>query len=363
MPRHSNAQEDDIVFEDLHGVSADDDLTLEVDLDAEGDDDGITGRTRTSSGDGTATGDEDDFDDEARQRGQSDDDDNDPDGRDDGDRFSKKFDQRLKREQRAKRRERQRAEAAEAENARLQAELRKQKKQRTSGEAEDIDKRITDIEADLEQAFEDGDTKKQVRLTSQLSDAKAEKIAARFVDDDDDDDDQTQQPPRGRQRNELAEDWIDSHSDWYDKRGFSRVTRIAKEIDREVFDDGFDPQDEEYYDELNSRLMEQVPELFDEDGNPDPDGMKDRRASGRRGRTKQRDDGAGRKEKRSRSTVASADDSSRDSAPRRGNSSKVELNSTDFENMRRFGLDPKDPKQVKEYALNKRQVEMEEANG
>ena len=356
MPRHTNAQEDDIVFEDLHGVTDDADLTMEVDLDSSGDDDGIT---RTSSSDGTATGDDDDFDDDpSSTRSRGSDDEDDADRGDDG--FSKKFDARLKREQRAKRRERQRAEQAEAENARLQNELRRQKKQanRASGD-DDIDQRISTTESELEQAFEDGDTKRQVRLTRQLSDLSAEKLAARYVDDDDDD--QTQMQSRSPTRNDLADDWVDSHSDWYGQRGYARLTRIARDIDKDVHADGFDPQDDEYYDELNSRLMEQVPELFDEDGNPDPDGMKERRASGRRD-GRRRDGGADRKDKRSRSTVASADDASRDSNQNRNrNSSKVELNQTDFENMRRFGLNPKDPKQVREYALNKRQVEMEDS--
>ena len=92
--------------------------------------------------------------------------------------------------------------------------------------------------------------------------------------------------------------------------------------------------------------------MFDEDGEPQAPPAKNRRQS----RKRRRDKDTGK-----RSPVAAADDGSRDST-RRKNTGKVELGAEEMANMRRFGLDPTDPKVVKEYALNKRQADLEEAS-
>lgn len=355
MPRSNASSDDDIIFEDLHGVSDDENTTMEVDLDAK-EGEGITRHARTSSDDGESTGYAEDFGD--IDYGTDDDvtinDDSDDGGEDDttGDRFSKKFENRLKREQRAKRKEREGREQAERENARLRKQLKKSRKTDTEAEDRDRVKQIESIEADLEEAVEAGDSKKQVRLTSQLTDAKAERIAARYTVNDDDDDDLVEDDSRSTSsppvQNELVSEWKDTHGDWYGRKGFERQTRLANRIDREVFSEGFDPSEEDYYEELDRRLKEKVPDVFNDEGDPDT------RTTNRRAQKQPRRD-------KGRSPVASADDASRDSAPRQQNmGTKVSLGAREFDNMRRFGLDPKNPAHVKEYALNKRQADAEE---
>ena len=347
-----SAEPDEIVFEDLHGVTDEESGTLEIDLDAK-DDTGITRRARTSTDEGTPTGDEDfdAIDYGSGKTPRADDGDDGNKGDEDTqprDKFSKKFEDRLERERRAKRREAKARADAEAENARLRAQLKKAKSSGGSDKIADLDRQVADIEAQLEQAIEKGETKEHVRLTSQLTDLKAEKIAARYTADDDSDDDLGEPAARtsASPRNELVGEWKDTHSDWYGRGGFERQTRLANRIDREVFADGYSPDDEEYYEELNRRLQEKMPEMFDDDsGSVSRDERGQRRAK--------RDKG--------RSPVAAADDASRDSAPRKPTGNKVELGPVEFANMRRFGLDPKNPAHVKEYALNKRQADAEEA--
>lgn len=343
MPRQQQTEE--IVFEDLHGESENDDTTVEVDLD--GDDGGsITHKARTSTEMGDPTGDGDGGDpgpiDYSSPEG---DDDGEPGEGDKGDdRFSKKFEKRLDREQRAKRRERERADTAEAENTRLRKQLAKKRGSSNEDKGRDLDRQIDVLEADLTEAIEKGDTKQHVRLNGQLTDLKAEKIALKYVVDDDDDDgldDTPSAPPR----NNLADEWMDTHADWYGKKGFLRQTRLANRLDKEVHADGYRPSDEDYFEELDLRLREAAPELFDEDGDPAPP----------KGNRRRRQEGDGKP----RSPVAAADDASRQAASRT-NPNKVDLGPVEFANMRRFGLDPNNKDHLREYALNKRQTDAEE---
>lgn len=343
MPRQQ--QTEDIVFEDLHGDAEADDSTVEVDLDGE-DGGSITHKARTSTEDGEPTGGNDGA---SIDYGDTSGDDDADDGGEPGegdrgdDRFSKKFEKRLDREQRAKRRERDRADTAEADNARLRKQLAKKRGSSNEDKGRDLDRQIDQLEVDLTEAIEKGDTKSHVRLNGQLTDLKAEKIALKYVPEDDDDDgldDSPATPPR----NNLADEWMDDHSDWYGKKGFLRQTRLANRLDKEVHADGFRPSDEDYFEELDNRLREAAPELFDDDGDPAPPPRKTQR---------QRRDG------KPRSPVASADDASRNSNPRT-NPNKVDLGPIEFANMRRFGLDPNNKDHLKEYALNKRQTDAEE---
>jgi hypothetical protein len=196
----------------------------------------------------------------------------------------------------------------------------------------------------LTEAIEKGDTPAHVRLNGQLTDLKAERIALKYVVDDGDDDGLDDPPATPPRNTELADEWMDTHSDWYGKKGFLKQTRLANRLDKEVHKDGFRPTDEDYFEELDLRLREAAPELFDEDGDPAPPprNQQHRQAGGK-----------------PRSPVAAADDASRNSNPR-GNPNKVDLGPIEFANMRRFGLDPNNKDHLKEYALNKRQTDAEE---
>ncbi len=340
MPRQQQTEE--IVFEDLHGESENDDTTVEVDLD--GDDGGsITHKARTSTEQGEPTGDGSDPGPIDYSSPEGDDDGDAGEGDKGDDRFSKKFEKRLDREQRAKRRERERADTAEADNVRLRKQLAKKRGSSTEDKGRDLDRQIDTLTADLTEAIEKGDTTSHVRLNGQLTDLKAERIALKYVVDDDDDDGLVDPPPT-QPRNNLADEWMDTHADWYGKKGFLRQTRLANRLDKEVHADGYRPTDEDYFEELDLRLREAAPELFDEDGDPAPP------------RKPRRQRQAGDKP---RSPVAAADDASRNSNPST-NPNKVDLGPVEFANMRRFGLDPNNKEHLREYALNKRQTDAEE---
>lgn len=326
---------DEIVFEDLHGMPDEDPVT--VDLDSDLKDAGIE---RTPADKAAAADDRDDdsieIDDlHTADRGAEDDSDDDDDASTDGeeDSYSRKVKARIDREARAKRKAQE-----EAGYWRQQAEqLAKDRAGRDKAELESVVERTTSairgLETDLERAIEDGNTKDQVKYTSQLTDLKAEKIQAELALKDLPSDVQLQ-PFDGKvtaddnTNQSLADKWMSDRADWYGARGFERQTRLANRLDREVFADGYDPTTKEYFQELDRRIKEREPNLFDED-----------------------DKGSRRQRRQSPVAPVSGAETTR-----RRSSSKVELGENDFANMRRFGLDPNDPQVLKEYAKNKRET-------
>jgi len=327
------ATEHEVVFEDLHGVP--DGQAVEVDLEA--DQKGI----RVVPADAGADDDSDDIDDDGSQQAADEDDEEGDKGG--GDKFSRKFQKRLSREQRAK-------QAAQNEAKELRARLESMEKRingiEKSHSQADISKMESDLQAveqQLEEAVERGETKDQIRLTKKLAELQADfKIAKKLseLDDDSDSGKPSGKPESGSDDgNPYAKDWMDRHADWYGRKGFERQTRLVNRLDKEIFNDGYDPSEEDYFEELDRRLKEKAPELF-EDEDPAPP------------------------KKRNRGHPPVAPTGSGDDRPtsgkRTGLGSKVRLDERDFEVMRNFGLDTNDPEALKEFARSKRETQMQE---
>lgn len=70
-------------------------------------------------------------------------------------------------------------------------------------------------------------------------------------------------PPQADPKlNAMVRDFNAKHP-WIDLvKAADRDSKIALLIDREVYDDGFDPLDQDYYDEIESRLKEALPHRF-----------------------------------------------------------------------------------------------------
>jgi len=341
MPR-----ENEIVFEDLHGSPKDE--TVTIDLDAGSKDDGITRTPAEQAADADAGNDDDiqidglrTADDDAVVR--ADDDDDASRAGEDDEKYSKKVKARIQRATRATRKEKDRGDYWEHEARKLAKDGYDNEKRTAEGIIERADSQLEDTQTQLEQAIEDGNTKDQVRLTTQLTDQKAARVRAEVALENLPTDGNVQ-PYSGKvagkksgDQETKADDWMDGHSDWYGARGFERQTRLANRIDKEVFDDGFLPDTDEYFKELDKRIKEKEPKLFDDSDDAD-DAQEDR------------DD-----KRPARSPVAPVGgaENRRQSA----SSSKVQLTEDDFANMRRFNLDPNDPEVLKEYARNKREVD------
>lgn len=318
----------EIVFEDLHGNPDGDNQSVEVDLTAK--DGGIARIQTPEKGADKTLPDSSGIEVEVQKDG-------DKPGETENDFGSTKFRKRLAREQAAKQRATTRAEAAEARAAKAEKQLRDNRRAERAIDKDDVTRQITTAEEQLEEAIEKGNSKDQVRLTKELAKLQGRLIAADYVDDDDPDDgpDDT---PRRPERNEALEEWLDGPGDWFDQKGHLKETRAAKALDKELAAEGFDPNEPEYFEELDSRLKERFPKLYDDsedETTPAP---------------------------RRESPVAGVGDGAtgdQESASKRGN--KVVLTPADIANMERFGLDPNDPDVLKEYAMNKRQSDAEAA--
>lgn len=327
--------QDEIVFEDLHGVEENDPVT--VDLDADLKDAGIERAPDDESVD-VDDGDDDSIEiDDLRTADKADDqEDDDDDASKDGedDSYSRKVRKRIKRATDSEKKAKQEAAYWRDQAERLAKDTAGRDKAEYKAAVERTTSAIDSVEAELERAIEDGDTKVQVRLTSKLTDLKAEKIQAEMALKDLPEDVQLQ-PFDGKVQSSQdtnqskADKWMDDRADWYGAKGFERQTRLANRLDREVFADGYDPNTEEYFQELDRRLKEKEPNLYD-------------------------DADTGNSRQRRRSPVAPVG-GAESNQPRRS-ASKVELGEEDFANIRRFGMDPNDPQVLKEYARNKRET-------
>jgi len=327
--------ENEIIFEDLHGIAEDEAVT--VDLDAATKDDGIIRTPAAQVVDDDAVEDDSiEFSglrdavaspapgaDDTASTGSEDDD------------YSKKVKARIQRATRSEKKAKQEAgywkaqaeKLSKAQSATSKEALERSVEQATSG--------ITATLTDLERAVEDGNTKEQVRLTEQLTDQKAEKIRSEILLQDLSENGNLQpfsdKVTTDSTDQSLADKWTEGKSDWYKRDGFERQTRVANRIDREVFEDGYDPTTKEYFIELDLRLKEKMPDLFDP-----------------------ADDGTRGRQRPTRSPVAPVGGA--DTGRQRSSSSKIQLGEEDFANMRRFGLNPNDPEVLKEYARNKRET-------
>lgn len=338
--------ENEIVFEDLHGVNEDEPVT--IDLDASSKDDGIT-RTPADDAAGDDAGNDDSIQFDNLRSAVADEQGADADAASktgEDDEYSKKVKARIQREQRAKRKERTRGDFWENQARQLAKDSYEQDKRSAERVIEQADSAIEQTQADLEEAIEGGKTKDQVRLTMRLTDLKAERIQAEVSLDHLSPDGNVQPfddkvtPEGGKSTTSLADQWMDDRGDWYGANGFERQTRLANRLDKEVYADGYRPDNADYFEELDRRIKEKEPKLYEElDATADDDtGTDDEPERGR-----------------GKSVVAPV--GGNETRRQRTSSSKVELTPEDFDTMRQFNLDTNDPDVLKEFAINKREAE------
>lgn len=242
---------------------------------------------------------------------------------------------RLQRERRRVREERQRRECAEGEVQRLLAEnaaLAARARITETGSDEDIDREIQEktkrfrevrSQFDPAQADEEADLIRDLAgLELRKEHKKAEAARAKEQPSTQQQPAQPQAPPKPH-RNVQA--WLDDN-DWFDDPKYERETRRARAIDAQVSADGYRPEDEDYFEEVERRM--QVAGI---------------KVPGR----KNGSNGANRKE----STVAGRVD-----VPTGGKHSVI-LTRDDLATLEKLGQNVRDKKVLEEYARNKRREE------
>jgi hypothetical protein len=338
--------EDQIVFDDLHGMQEKEPVTVDLDADTKGTGIELSPDDQSAEVD-TGNDDELHFDSLRSADVEADPQvDKEVDASSDSEdgKYSKKVKSRIQRATRATAKERQRGDYWEGQAKQLAKDSYQREKRSLEGTIEQSDSRIENTQNQLETAIEGGNTKDQVRLTSLLTDQKAAKIQAEVGLDNLSPDGNVQPfsdkvTPDGRTDTKAeADTWMEDRGDWYGARGFERQTRLANRLDKEVFADGFDPKTPEYFEELDKRIKEKEPSLYDDlDAGADDIDTDDT------------------PRKKGKNVVAPV--GGNETRQQRTNSSKVQLGPEDFATMRQFNLDPNDPAVLKEFAANKREAE------
>ncbi len=339
-------QENEIVFEDLHGVH--EEQTVTVDLDAGSKEDGITRAPAGQAADDDDRRHDDVEIDELRSADRDADeqvvDNDDASKASEDDAYSKKVKSRIQRATRATTKERERGDYWENQARKYAKDNYDSEKRTAENVIERADSQLEDTQTQLEKAIEDGDTKGQVKLTTQLTDQKAARVRAEVSLENLSPDGNVQPfsgkvDPASSKDPKKSDTWMEERSDWYGARGFERQTRLANRIDKEVFADGYSPENADYFEELDRRLKEKEPSLYEALDDADDTGKDD--------------DPDKTRGKRGKNVVAPV--SGNENSRQRTSGSKIDLSEDDFANMRRFGLDPNDPEVLKEYARNKRE--------
>ena len=160
----------------------------------------------------------------------------------------------------------------ERHNADLAERLAKVENTAVSYQFAQIDKAIEDEATRVEyakmkmlQAAQTGDAAGQVEFLEQLTEAKQRLQQAQYYKKQQLDEART---PKQNVPNEMAVEvqknaakWLKKNS-WYDPNARDTDSRIAKVIDQELAQDGWDPSDSEYWEELDSRLSARLPHRY-----------------------------------------------------------------------------------------------------
>ena len=121
--------------------------------------------------------------------------------------------------------------------------------------------RYQQTRAALSKAVEEGDTAAQLDFTEQIADMRA---AVRVAESQKQQARQARPPPARRVEEspppEKAMSWWEKNR-WFNSSGFERETAAARAIDVQLDLEGFDKNSDDYYGQLNNRLLNVFPEL------------------------------------------------------------------------------------------------------
>jgi hypothetical protein len=151
------------------------------------------------------------------------------------------------------------------ETAQLKARLERLEQGSAHAAENAFNKRYEQTKKALAKAVENGDTNAQVSFSEQLADMRAAMRIAEMQKQA-----RAQQavsPTVGRAEQvaqapapKKAMDWWEKNR-WFNAQGFERETAMARSIDVQLDLEGYDKDSEEYYDQLNNRLLKVFPEL------------------------------------------------------------------------------------------------------
>ncbi len=164
----------------------------------------------------------------------------------------------------------------ERQNSQLAERLASLENTSSSLQMSQIDKAVDDAEARIEfakvqmmEASKAQDAEKQVEWMETFADAKQKAAELRAYKDN-----YARNASRPRQNvpdpsavkvQQMAQAWVSKNA-WYDPAGSDTDSRIAKVIDNEMASEGWDPSDDDYWDELDNRLSDRLPHHYTRPG-------------------------------------------------------------------------------------------------
>lgn len=224
---------------------------------------------------------------------------------------------------------------------------------KTDALANEFDGKIEELEAKIETAMEDGDSKAVASLTRQMGELTADirdrkrELEAKHDEPDDLDDDDA-----GDGKDKIiprAMEWIQEQI-WWDDEDLGHVRAFVRKMDLKLQDKGYKPTDDDYYEHLESLVEKKYPGIVehtmdldseDDDDLDDEDDLDDIPDKSRRKRSAKT---------RRRSPVSEGDRGGVSRTRKKFRKTKGKtLSRARVANMRAFGMDPEDPKQVENY--------------
>lgn len=247
------------------------------------------------------------------------------------------------------------AEKMAEKEAEFRAELDKIRKETARSTVDDDDFDSTELESQIEQAMERGDSKAVASLTKKLADATAEVRMKRLLKDRGPVEELDQEPAKKGpkagtdDRPKLiprAQEWVDAQ-EWWNDPNHAHVRQVVQKVDRKLLSAGYSPTEKAYYVELERILDERYPGLVTKTAD-DPFGLEemgddddDIVVTPKDGKP------AARPAARVTSPVASGD-STVGSGPRRQRGVSV-LTAEDVKTMKTFGMDPSNKQHVESF--------------
>lgn len=278
--------------------------------------------------------DEDDEEEDTRQDDPVDSEDDERDEEDESDEPSprkNKFQKRLEREQRLRREDREEIEDLRAEITGLRAKVEgKETENEFNTKQAELGSKIAAKQAELKAAMEAGETDKVISLTDELDDLKYERRSSREKFDAG----QKAREERKTTASAIVARRVNQWKRKHPKYGKdSQLTSVINVIDSQLAAEGFDPETDEYYEELDRRAAKHYPKEF-------------KRAKPEREQRRHPSQHSEREQEGARRAPKKVGNFER------GRNGQVKLSKFDVQTMREFSLDPTNPEDVREYVRN-----------
>jgi len=116
------------------------------------------------------------------------------------------------------------------------------------------------------EAFDEGDKERVLKAQEMLNDAQSDlknvtSVKSRYSEEYSEPVQQEAPPPVPRRRDRRAEEWA-GNNEWFGQDNV--MTAAALAIDADLKEQGYDPDDEDFYEEVNNRIQEAFPHKFGE---------------------------------------------------------------------------------------------------